>query len=244
MTAAFAINAGSFFASALLLTRLGPLPPAPGDTRDGVAAEIRAGLHYAARHRLVRALVLGTVVFVAFAATDNVALVFLIRNSLHGSALGYGVSNAAFGVGMVVASVALTIWAGRRPAAFWLISGIVTGAIGVAVTGVAPVLALAWAGQALAGAGNTADLLGTDTLIQQTVAPSLLGRVFGVVYSAAQLASAVAYLAASALIALTSPRATFLIASAGMLTGRLILAPALTKKNTEAGRHHSDTKGG
>ena len=151
VTAAFAINAGSFFASALLLTRLGPLPPAPGDTRHGVTAEIRAGLHYSARHRLVRALVLGTVVFVAFAATDNVALVFLIRNSLHGSALGYGVSNAAFGVGMVVASVALAVWAGRRPAGFWLISGIVTGAIGVAVTGVAPVLALACAGQALAG---------------------------------------------------------------------------------------------
>ena len=51
---------------------------------------------------------------------------------------------------------------------------------------------------------------------------------------------AVAYLAASALIALTSPRVTFLIASAGMLTGLLILGPALTKKNTEAGRYHAE----
>jgi MFS family permease len=231
LTAAFAVNAGSFFVSALLLTRLGPLRPQPGSSeRDGMAADVRAGLRYAARNRLIRGLVLGTLVFVAFGATDNVALVFLVGRSLHGSAAGYGVATAAFGVGMVVASLSLAVWANRRPAAYWLIGGISLGAVGTAATGVAPGLVLACARQAVAGAGNTADLVGTDTLIQQSVPAGLLGRAFGAVYASAQLASAIAYAAAGLLVALTGPRVTFLIAGTGMFAGLAILVPALTRK--------------
>jgi MFS family permease len=233
LTAAFAVNAGSFFASALLLTRLGPLPPQPGIAQGGMMTDVRAGLRYAARNRLLRTLMLGTLVFVSFAATDNVALVFLIRHSLHGSAAGYGVATAAFGAGMAVASLTLAVWANRRPAAYWLIGGVSLGAVGTAVTGVAPDLALACAGQALAGAGNTADLVGTDTLIQQSVPAGLLGRAFGAVYASAQLASAVAYSAAGLLVALTGARATFLIAGTGMLAGLAILGPVLTSKQPE-----------
>jgi len=228
LTAAFALNAASFFVSALLLTRLGPLPPHPDNAPGGMLAGARAGLRYAARTPLLRALVLGTVLFVSFAATDNVALVFLIRRSLHGSAAGYGAATAAFGAGMVVASLILAGWANRRPAAYWLIGGISLGAIGTAATGLAPALVIACAAQALAGAGNTADLVGTDTLIQQAVPAELLGRAFGAVYAAAQLASAIAYSAAGPLVTLAGPRATFLIAGTGTLAGLAVLGPALT----------------
>jgi len=192
-------------------------------------ADTRAGLRYAARTPVLRALVLGTVVFVSFAAADNVALVFLVRRSLHGSAAGYGAATAAFGAGMVVASLLLAGWADRRPAAYWLIGGISLGAVGTAATGLAPGLAIACAAQVLAGAGNTADLVGTDTLIQQNVPAELLGRAFGAVYASAQLASAIAYSAAGPLVALTSPRVTFLIAGTGMLAGLAILWPALAR---------------
>jgi len=70
-------------------------------------------------------------------------------------------------------------------------------------------------GLALAGAGNTADLTGTDTLVQQSVPAGLLGRVFGTVYAAAQLASVIAYAAAAPLVALTGPGVTFVIAGTG-----------------------------
>lgn len=138
LTAAFALNAASFFASALLLTRLGPLPPQPGTAPGGIWSEARAGLAYAARNPVLRALVLGTGVFVSFAAADNVALVFLIRHSLHGSAAGYGAATAGFGAGMVAASVILAGWANRRPAAYWLIGGVSLSAAGTAATGLAP----------------------------------------------------------------------------------------------------------
>ncbi|HKB31609.1 MAG TPA: MFS transporter, partial [Streptosporangiaceae bacterium] len=73
-SAAFAADAGSFLVSALLLSRMRPLPAA-GAPGTGLAADTIAGLRYAARAAVPRALVLGTVVFVAFAAMDNVALV-------------------------------------------------------------------------------------------------------------------------------------------------------------------------
>jgi hypothetical protein len=73
----------------------------------------------------VRGLVLGTLIFVTFAAMDNVALVFLVRRALHGPAAEYGIISAAFGSGMVAASLALTVRVNRRSAAFWLTGGVV-----------------------------------------------------------------------------------------------------------------------
>lgn len=229
LPAAFAVNAASFFASALLLTRLGPLPPQPADAADpaGLLTQTRAGLRYAARSPVVRALVVATLVFVSFGAIDNVALVFLVERSLHGSGSQYGGSAAAYGAGMAAASLALATRADRRPAAHWLIGGIALGAVGTAATGLAPSIALACLTQATAGAGNTADLVGTDTLIQQRVPSHLLGRAFGTVYATAHTASAIAYATAGPLVALTGPRAAFIIAGTGMLGGLAVLMPAL-----------------
>ena len=137
--AAFAVNAASFGISALLLTRLGPLPPpsghraAPEPGSENWAlllrrarrarrarvprrllADTAEGLRYAARAPLVRALAAGTFVFVAFASMDNVALVFLVERALHGNGIEYGTLTAVFGAGMVAASLALARWAPRR----------------------------------------------------------------------------------------------------------------------------------
>jgi MFS family permease len=233
LTAAFALNAGSFLVSALLLTRLGPLPPGPGRDREGVMAGTWAGFRYAARAPVLRALTVGTLVFVSFAAADNVALVFLVQRALHGTPAGFGTATAAFGAGMVAASLALAVGASRRPASHWLMGGMTLGAAATALTGLAPSVALACAAQAAAGAGNTADLVGTDTIIQQSVPPGLLGRAFGMVYASAQLASAIAYAGAGPLVALAGPRGTFLIAGCGMLAGLAIVAPGLARAQRE-----------
>ena len=53
---------------------------------------------------------------VAFIAVDNVALVFLVRETLEGSALAYGVIEAVFGIGMLVGS----LWILRDRGGNWL----------------------------------------------------------------------------------------------------------------------------
>jgi MFS family permease len=243
--AAFAVNAASFGISALLLTRLGPLPPLPDDTiaatagapsqrQPGLLADTVAGLRYAAQAPLVRGLAAGSFLFVTFASMDNVALVFLVKRSLHGDGIEYGMLSAAFGAGMVAASVALARWARRQSGAFWLIGGVISGAAGAVATGLAPTAVLAGAAQAVAGAGNSADLVGTDTLLQQRVPAVLLGRAFSLVYGADQLASVVAYGLAGPLVALAGPRAAFLVAGAGALASLGVLVPGLRAPDTAA----------
>ncbi len=249
-SAAFGATAGSFLMSALLLTRLGRLPPvaagagagpaagpgAPGSAGfAGLMAQTWAGLSYVARSAVPRALVLATVLFVSFASMDNVALVFLVSRSLRGSPAEYGIAVAAYGAGMLGASLGLAVLAERRTPRFWLAAGFATGAAGTIATGLAGSIGMAAAAQAVAGAGNTADLVGNDTLLQQVVPPAMLGRVFGALATAAQAGAGIAYAAAAPVVALTSPRITFLIAGAGMLAGLGVLVPALRAASQRSG---------
>ena len=176
----------------------------------------------------------GTFLFVTFAAMDNVALVFLVKRSLDGDGIEYGMLSAAFGAGMVAASIALARWARRRSGAFWLIGGVICGAAGAVATGLAPTAALAGVAQAMAGAGNSADLVGTDTLLQQRVPAVMLGRAFSLVYGADQLASAISYGLAGPLVTVAGPRAAFLVAGAGALAGLGVLVPGLRAPDTAA----------
>ena len=57
----------------------------------------------------------------------------------------------------------------------------------------------------------------TRTLIQQAVPREMLGRVFGLVATAAFGGSTLAYAAGGPLLDLTSPRSVFLMAGAGIL---------------------------
>ena len=105
---ALAANALSFLLSAALLTGLPPLRPPREGERRGFLAVGTAGLAYAWQTPLVRALVVALFLGVAFAAVDNVALVFLVRETLGGGPLAFGVVTAAYGVGMLAASIGLS----------------------------------------------------------------------------------------------------------------------------------------
>jgi MFS family permease len=231
---AFGVNAASFAISALLLTRIGPLPPVADPHAATLMGDTMAGLQYARRNATVRGLTLGTLVFVTFAAIDNVALVFLVKGPLRGTSTEYGLVAATFGVGMIGASFALSVFAARRPAAFWLIGGVITGGIGAVLSGLAPDIAVGCVGQVIGGIGNTADLVGTDTLIQQHVPQEMLGRAYGIVYGRAQLASIGSSVIAALLVALAGARIAFVIAGAGVLASLPLFLPIL-RRNPEPG---------
>jgi MFS family permease len=226
---AFGVNAASFAISALLLTRIGPLPPVADPLAATLVGDTMAGLRYARGDAAVRRLTLGTVVFVTFAGIDNVALVFLVKGPLHGTSTEYGLVAAAFGVGMIGASVALSVVAARRPGAFWLIGGVITGGAGAVLSGLAPGLAIGCVGQVIGGVGNTADLVGTDTLLQRHVPPEMLGRAYGIVYCGDQLAAIGSSVIAAPLVALAGARVTFVVAGVGALASLPLLVPILRR---------------
>jgi len=240
VSVAFGVNAISFAISALLLTRVGPLPPVAGPHAATLISDTRAGLRYVRCNATVRRLTLGTFIFVMFAGIDNVALVFLVKGSLHGTSTEYGLVAATFGVGMIGASVALSVFAARRPAALWLIGGVITGGVGALLSGLAPDIAVGCVGQVIGGIGNTADLVGTDTLIQQHVPAEMLGRAYGIVYGGDQVAAIGSAMIAAPLVALAGARVAFVIAGVGALASLPLLLPIL-RRAPEPGTRVAET---
>jgi MFS family permease len=222
---AFAANAATFAVSALILTRLPPLR-AVGD-HSGLWVETIAGLRFVATTPGLRALVLSLFIAVSFAAIDNVALVFLVSDHLHGSPADFGLTQAAFGVGMLAASGLLGLVMGSRSAVALLAGGLALGATGTIATALLPTLLAVAVAQAVAGAGNGLENVATDTLVQRITPRPLLGRAFGAVATAAQLGSAVAYLVAGPLLAAVGPRGAFIVGGAGTGMALLVALPVL-----------------
>lgn len=213
---ALAADSASFLVSAALLLGVPKLPPDRSQSqRSSFLADTREGLAYVRRHPVARAVVVTLFIGVAFAGLDNVALVFLSRDVLGAGPLGFGVVAAAFGVGMLVASVALSGARSRSPRTLFIGGWLLTAA-GTLLTGLAPLVWLAATAQAIGGAGNGADNVASDTLIQRSVPREMLGRVFGVTSTAAFVGGGIAYAAGGPLLDATSPRFVFLVAAAGV----------------------------
>jgi MFS family permease len=220
---ALTANMLSFLLSAAILTALPPLRSAEdADTRGFLVAGTE-GLRYAWNNRVVRALVLALFLGVAFAAMDNVALVFLVRETLDGSAFAFGLMAAAYGVGMIVASGGISLRLIRISTGAIFLFGWFFNGLGTLLTGLAPLLLLAGVGQLLAGFGNGAENVAAETLIQRIVPRAMLGRTFGLVSTAAFGGSTLAYAFSGFLLDVTSPRTVFLIGGCGVLTVTLAL---------------------
>jgi MFS family permease len=226
------VNAATFAASALLTSRVPRTAPreADPDGPHGVWTETKEGFRYAMSHPFVRVVVLTLLFGLIFLAMDNVALVFLVRTTLHGGAVEFGIASAAFGVGMVVGALALLGHQRFSPLALYLAGLLMTG-VGTLLTGIAPAIAFVVPFQALAGAGNGIDNVANETLLQQRVPRAMLGRVFGLTGTAANAGGGLAALLGGILLDVTSPRTVLVIGGAGglVVTAAAIAALARTR---------------
>jgi MFS family permease len=221
---ALAANSLSFLLSAALLIGLPPLrAPSDGERRGFLAVGLD-GLRFAWRNRTIRALIVALFLGVAFAGLDDVALVFLVKETLGGGALAFGLVTGAYGVGMLLASFGLS-WKGTAAiAATVFLLGWVASGVGAVLTGIAPLIGVAAVGQAIAGSGNAVEVVAMDTLVQQAVPRHMLGRVFGLVGTAAPAGHSLAFAGGGFLVDRFGPRTVFLIAGFGVL---LVLIPVM-----------------
>jgi MFS family permease len=227
---ALSVNAVTFAASALLTAMIPRDAQSKREVKEGtgVLGETREGLSYAMRNPYTR-IVIGTLMFgLVFLAMDNIALVFLVRDTLGGGAVEFGLASTAFGIGMIVGALALLGHRRFSPMSLYLGGLVMTGA-GTLFTGLAPAIAFVIPFQGLAGAGNGVDNVAYETLVQQRVPGPMLGRMFGLTGTAANAGASAAALLGGLLLDLTSPRAVLVIGGVGGLIVTAIAVWSLSR---------------
>ncbi|WP_218020921.1 MFS transporter [Nocardia crassostreae] len=245
------IDAATFAVSAALLAFLpvradasarvpGAADSAAAEVDSGSAAvrepslwsETRAGLRYIAGMPMLRAIGFGYFAIVACNGIDDVALVFLAKDTLHGGDSAVGLLLSAVGIGLLVGYALLGRVAGRVSMPVLLIAGFAVSSAGNLLTGLVWAVAAAFAVQATRGLGIAAMDVAANTLIQRTVPAALLGRVFGSLYGAIGVAAALSYLGGGLLLDLTDPRTALVAAGAGGSIATLATALALRRSGS------------
>lgn len=230
---ALLIDALTFLASAMLLARLQPLPPVgrPGEATSGILTATRVGLSYIAGHYIARSVAIGLFLVVIFGSLRGVALVFLAETTLHTGQTGYGFLSSAYGIGLVAGPLGLLRWSRRLAPAQSLLLGIGLMAIGPLVIGVIPSLIVALLFQVLTGVGNGLQNVSNDTLVQRSVPRSIMGRVFGAVYTCGYGASAITYGLGGTLLQIVSPQGMFIACGIGTI-GAFITVSLILPRST------------
>jgi MFS family permease len=219
VSGALYVNAGTFLLSIAFLLRVPALPPEAdeGGERLGFLATTREGLAFARNDVLMRAVVIGLVLGVAAGGLDNVALVFMATRVFDAGATGYGVLSAAFGIGMIAATMYLVRYNRPGTAAALFIIGWFGTALGNFGVGIAPVIGLAVTAQLVGGWANGISVVASDTLIQQNVPRSMMGRAFGVAGSAPYIGMLIAYGIGGFLVDGVGARGTFIVSGVATL---------------------------
>lgn len=220
-------NAASFCAVAVLLFTTGRLPHPeiePGRMRERLAA----GFSYI-RQRLALAQLLGAqaAAFIFFAAVIPVEVVYA-KVTLDAGDTGYGILLASWGVGMVAGS--LTFAALRRGSLALLLAAS-TAAVGIAYLGMAaaPSLLVACAAAVVGGTGNGVQWVSAISAVQEMTSEAMQARVMSVLESIGAAMPGVGFLIGGLIAATFEPRATFLVAGAGVIAVIAVAAPAISR---------------
>jgi MFS family permease len=195
--------------------------PGPHET---VSAAARTGIRYIWNHRILRPFAVAFVVAVAFTAVDDVALVFLGRDTFAAGDSSISLLYAASGIGLLLGFALLVARTTRFPAVTVAIAGFALSSAGNLLTGLSPVIAAAFAMQLVRGVGISLVEVGTTTLVQRTVPRHLLGRVFANLYGAIGLAAGLSYIVGGRLLDSISAGTVLAVGGAGGCAVTAVLA--------------------
>jgi predicted MFS family arabinose efflux permease len=225
VSTALFIDVGSFLICGALLLDLHPhVEEAAGDS---VSTRLRSAWRHINEAPSLRGLLLAEAVALVFFETAAPIEVTFVEGTLHAGERGLGLLLTAWGAGAVLGSVVFARFV-RRPLGGMLGAG--TVAIGLAYVGLAaaPSLALACVAAVVGGIGNGLQMPSLISIVQRLTPPNLQGRMMGAVESLGALCRGIGLPLGGVLVALSSPRAAFVVVGAGALatTAALVhLAP-------------------
>lgn len=149
--------------------------------------DVREGLRYVASWPgLLAIMVMATVI--NFLLTPTGALMPLLITKHFGlGALEFGLMDSAWGFGVILGGLALSVWGGFKRKVATSMMGIIGIGLGVTAVGLAPgnMYWLAITGMAISGIMNPITNGPLFALVQSTVKPEMQGRVMSLIMSAA-----------------------------------------------------------
>jgi DHA3 family macrolide efflux protein-like MFS transporter len=169
-----------------------PRPPhratAEGEaTRPSVWSDFRAGLRYAwgwpgLMAILLIAMIINFVVNPAFSLMP-----LLVTEHFQGGALQLGGLESAWGVGMLLGGIVLSVWGATRRRVYTSLAALVVAGVSVATIGLTPASAFPLAVAALFVGGVMNPLINGPlfAILQATVAPEMQGRLLTLLSSLA-----------------------------------------------------------
>ncbi|MCP4966415.1 MAG: MFS transporter [bacterium] len=184
VSAVFAINAVTFLVSAAMmaaaLTLMGyQRHPSDAATSGSFGASAIEGLGIVFRHAAARAVATALFCVAFLGSVDLAALVFIARDHIRTGDAGFGFLVAAHGIGMVLGPSLILALRSRIPSRALLVAGIAL--MGVTTFGFAWTsgFAVGTLLRVALGVGNGVYNVADDTVLQEELPQSALGRVFG-----------------------------------------------------------------
>lgn len=197
-TAAFAIDALTFLASALLIAGIPPVPGTAQAHSVRNAVRLRDALGYMARFPVIAATALVKAIN-GIAVVDTFIVLYATRLFVIGDsgAGSVGLFYACFGLGAVIGPLLLNRLNDGTAPRMRLFIGFGSGLLSSALLllSAAPTVALAGLALVLRGVGGSANWTFSTILLQKGVPDGLRGRVFAVELAAAHLAFVLSALA-------------------------------------------------
>jgi hypothetical protein len=216
--AAFGANAGSFLASAALVSLIRTRSRPVDVTEEGTAgplAQMAVGVRTIATLGAARTLVAFCALVSFVYGTDTVVFVGVSEHRLGTGAEGFGYLLAGLGIGGILMAAAIDRLAGARRLGPIIIAGVAGYCLPTALLAVTHSPGLAFASEILRGASTLVVDVLAITSLQRAVPKEQLARVFGVFW---------AFVLAS--ISLGTIVAPALISGFGLRAGIVILAAA------------------
>ncbi|HEY1715632.1 MAG TPA: MFS transporter [Solirubrobacteraceae bacterium] len=233
-----AINGATFLVAAALICRLplgGGAREAGDEGEETLWAATRAGVDAARRTPGIATLLVIGSASVFAGAVMNVAEPILATGALHAGRAGYAALVGLYGCGMVAGSL-LSGRAGTRVAGLrrlWLVGNALC-AVGMLGTAAAPTLVVAGATFAVTGVANALICSPEIRLFQELAPGPVLGRVFGLRDTGANIAMLVAFVSGGLLLSELGTRAVFATGGAALFVLTLLAVLTFRPHQDEA----------
>jgi predicted MFS family arabinose efflux permease len=206
------------------------MPESEAEEEDTPLRErVTAGLTYIRGNLTLKRLIVTEALALTFFSLVVPIEVVYAKDSLGVGDVGYGVLLSSWGAGMVGGSV---VFAVLRRASLPLLFFVSTIAIGASYLGMAAAqsLAVACVAAIVGGTGNGVHWVVAVSAVQELTPQSMQVRTIGTLESIASAAPGVSYVAGGLIASAWDPRATFVVAGAGVLAVVAVMAPLLGYK--------------